>query len=103
MVPPVLNKISRTFTQTVANGAARAMMYGAGLEHDDMSKAQIGISAMAYDGNPCNSHLDALARKVKEGCKLEGLVGLQHATIGVSGGSYLTMWSDTVFPLIYSG
>jgi hypothetical protein len=51
---PVLNKISRTFTQDVANGAARSMMYGAGIAHEDMDKAQVGISAMAYDGNPCN-------------------------------------------------
>lgn len=81
----MLNKHSRTFTQMVENGGARAMLYGAGLTDEDMDKPQIGISAMAYDGNPCNSHLDALARKVKEGCALEGLVGLQHATVGVSG------------------
>ncbi|ORY75929.1 dihydroxy-acid dehydratase [Leucosporidium creatinivorum] len=83
---PVLNKYSRLLTQNVAMGGARAMLYASGMKHEDMSKPQIGISAVWWEGNPCNNHLDDLAKKVKEGCELEGLVGLQHATVGVSDG-----------------
>lgn len=36
--------------------------------------------------NPCNNHLNDLAKVVAEGCAAEGLVGLRHATVGVSDG-----------------
>ncbi|KAI5480878.1 dihydroxy-acid dehydratase [Pseudohyphozyma bogoriensis] len=82
----VLNKYSRVFTQTVANGGAKAMLYAAGITEAQMDLPQIGISSVAFDGNPCNQHLGNLAQKIKEGCELEGLVGMQHATVGVSDG-----------------
>lgn len=62
------------------------MLYAAGLTDAQLGQPQIGISSMGFDGNPCNSHLDALAKHVQDGCALEGLVGLKHSTVGVSDG-----------------
>ena len=62
------------------------MLYGVGLMDSDMTKAQVGISSVWYEGNPCNMHLNELAAKVKEGVEAAGLVGLRFNTIGVSDG-----------------
>ncbi|KFH65840.1 dihydroxy-acid dehydratase [Podila verticillata NRRL 6337] len=62
------------------------MLYATGLKEDDMSKAQVGISSVWYEGNPCNMHLNDLAARVKEGVENAGLVGYRFNTIGVSDG-----------------
>lgn len=87
-----LNKISCQLTQDKARGGAQAMLYATGLTEEDMNKPQIGISPIWWEGNPCNYHLLDLAKKVKEGCKEEGLVGLIFNTIGVS--DAITMGTD---------
>ncbi len=81
-----LNEISRHITQPKAQGASQAMLYATGLSEEDMSKAQVGISSVWYEGNPCNMHLLDLAAKVKEGVEAAGLVGYRFNTIGVSDG-----------------
>ncbi|GAA4449071.1 dihydroxy-acid dehydratase [Nibrella saemangeumensis] len=81
-----LNRYSSTLTQEVSNPAAQAMLYGIGLNEDDMAKPQIGIASAGYDGNPCNIHLNGLAAYVKKGINDTGLVGLVFNTIGVSDG-----------------
>jgi dihydroxy-acid dehydratase len=62
------------------------MLYGTGLTHADLQKAQVGICSMWYEGNTCNMHLDRLAAHVKDGVQAAGLVGLRFNTIGVSDG-----------------
>ncbi|MGL4649832.1 MAG: dihydroxy-acid dehydratase, partial [Caldilineaceae bacterium] len=62
------------------------MLYGVGLNDDDMSKPQVGIASMGWEGNTCNMHLNDLAREVKVGTAEAGLVGLIFHTIGVSDG-----------------
>ena len=62
------------------------MLYGTGLSEEDMSKAQVGIGSVWYEGNTCNMHLDRLAAEVKVGVKEAGLVGMRFNTIGVSDG-----------------
>ncbi len=62
------------------------MLYGTGLQPDDMSKPQVGIASVWFEGNPCNMHLLSLAEKAKEGAAAAGLVGLRFNTIGVSDG-----------------
>ncbi|KAI6104042.1 dihydroxy-acid and 6-phosphogluconate dehydratase [Pisolithus croceorrhizus] len=57
-----------------------------------LTQDKIGISPIWWEGNPCNYHLLDLAKKVKEGCKEEGLVGLIFNTIGVS--DAITMGTD---------
>jgi len=81
-----LNKYSAKITQPKSQGASQAMLYGTGLTPADMSKAQIGIASVWYEGNTCNMHLLALAEKIKAGVQAAGLVGLRFNTIGVSDG-----------------
>ena len=42
---------------------------------EDMNKAQVGISSVWWEGNPCNMHLMDLALRVKEGVLAEDMVG----------------------------
>ncbi|SGY15377.1 BQ5605_C013g07351 [Microbotryum silenes-dioicae] len=67
-------------------GIPSAMLYATGMTESQMALPQIGISSIWFQGNPCNDHLRALGDKVQKGCELEGLVGLQHSTVGVSDG-----------------
>src|SRR5260370_4539812 len=83
---PVLNKYSSRITQPRSQGASQAMLYATGLNEADMNKAQVGISSVWYEGNPCNMHLNKLAEKAKEGVQESGLVGMRFNTIGVSDG-----------------
>ncbi|MEM6550907.1 MAG: dihydroxy-acid dehydratase [Planctomycetota bacterium] len=81
---PVLNRISQRVTQPRSQGASQAMLYATGLTRDDMDKAQVGIAACWYDGNPCNMHLGDLADHVKTGVKRADLIPMRFNTIGVS-------------------
>jgi dihydroxy-acid dehydratase len=81
-----LNRYSRVITQPESQGASQAMLYATGLKEDDMAKAQVGISSMWFEGNPCNMHLLDLAAKAKEGVEAAGLLGMRFNTIGVSDG-----------------
>lgn len=81
-----LNKYSKTITQDQTQPAAQAMLYGIGLTEEDLKKAQVGIVSMGYQGNPCNMHLNDLAKEVKKGVWNADLVGLIFNTIGVSDG-----------------
>jgi len=81
-----LNRYSARVTEPKAQGASQAMLYATGMTEQDMTKAQVGIASVWYDGNPCNMHLLSLADKVKEGVEAAGLVGMRFNTIGVSDG-----------------
>ncbi|KAJ5083888.1 dihydroxy-acid dehydratase [Penicillium alfredii] len=80
----VLNKVSRNITQPISQGASQAMLYAVGLQEEDMNKAQVGISSVWFNGNPCNMHLLDLNNKVREGVQDSGMVGFQFNTVGVS-------------------
>ncbi|EEP81365.1 dihydroxy-acid dehydratase [Uncinocarpus reesii 1704] len=81
-----LNEVSSHITQPISQGASQAMLYATGLSTEDMSKAQVGISSVWYNGNPCNMHLLDLSNVVREGVQKAGLIGYQFNTIGVSDG-----------------
>jgi len=81
-----LNKFSSVLTQDVSKGAAQAMLYAVGLNKNDMSKPQIGISSMWFEGNPCNIHLDNLSHLVKNSIQKNQMIGMRFNTIGVSDG-----------------
>ncbi|MGF1555515.1 dihydroxy-acid dehydratase [Paucihalobacter sp.] len=81
-----LNKYSKTVTQDPTQPAAQAMLHAIGLSKEDFYKPIIGIASTGYEGNPCNMHLNDLAKLVKEGTKNEDIVGLIFNTIGVSDG-----------------
>ena len=84
-----INPYSSRITGVKSQGASQAMLYGAGLTDDDMQKAQVGISSVWYEGNPCNMHLNDLAGMVKEGVKSAGLVGPALFGVCIFGGSTL--------------
>lgn len=81
-----LNKFSKQITQDSSQPAAQAMLHAIGLTKRDLQKPFIGIASTGYEGNPCNMHLNALAKKVKLGTEKANLVGLIFNTIGVSDG-----------------
>ncbi|KAH8652209.1 dihydroxy-acid dehydratase [Xylariales sp. PMI_506] len=81
-----LNKVSRSITQPKSQGASQAMLYATGLKEDDMNKAQVGISSVWFEGNPCNMHLMDLSVIVKESVRKAGLIPYRFNTIGVSDG-----------------
>jgi dihydroxy-acid dehydratase len=81
-----LNRYSSIITQEETNPAAQAMLHAIGLTDEDFTKAQVGIVSTGYEGNPCNMHLNDLAKLVKEGTAQSDLIGLIFHTIGVSDG-----------------
>ncbi len=87
-----LNKYSSVITQPKSQGASQAMLYATGLREEDMSKAQVGIASVWFEGNPCNMHLLLLSEKVKEGVRAAGMVPMRFNTIGVSDG--ISMGTD---------
>ena len=81
------DEIKSLLTQTKSQGASQAMLYATGLKPEDMSKAQVGICPVWFEGNPCNMHLLSLSETVKKGVTDTGkLVGYRFNTIGVSDG-----------------
>lgn len=62
------------------------MLYATGLTDEDLKKAQVGISSVWYEGNPCNMHLLDLSALVKKSVAEAGLVPYRFNTIGVSDG-----------------
>ncbi|NOZ11701.1 MAG: dihydroxy-acid dehydratase [Gammaproteobacteria bacterium] len=81
-----LNRISSRITEPKSQGASQAMLYGTGLTEEDMTKAEVGIASMWWEGNTCNMHLNDLAAQVKQGVQQAGLVGMRFNTVGVSDG-----------------
>eukprot|EP00752_Nemacystus_decipiens_P003502 g3231.t1 len=82
----IMNRFSRNLTQKKSQGASQAMLYATGLTTEDMNKAQVGVSSVWFEGNPCNMHLLDLAKEAKDGVVEEGMVGYRFNTIGVSDG-----------------
>ena len=87
-----LNKYSAQITQKKSQGASQAMLYATGLSREDMTKAQVGIASMWYEGNSCNMHLNDLAAEVSKGVRRSDLVSMRFNTIGVSDG--ISMGTD---------
>ena len=81
-----INKYSKQITQNESQPASQAMLYALGIKEDDLKKAQVGIVSTGFQGNPCNMHLNDLARSVKKGVDALDLWGIIFHTIGVSDG-----------------
>jgi dihydroxy-acid dehydratase len=65
-----INRFSSRVTEPKSQGASQAMLRATGLGTEDLKLAQVGISSMWWEGNPCNMHL----------------LDLSNDTIGVSDG-----------------
>ncbi|PWY75159.1 dihydroxy-acid dehydratase [Aspergillus heteromorphus CBS 117.55] len=81
-----LNKVSSKITQPKSQGASQAMLYATGLTEKDMSKPQVGISSVWFEGNPCNMHLMDLSALVRDSVSKAGLVPMRFNSIGASDG-----------------
>jgi len=82
----IMNRYSRILTEPKSQGASQAMLYATGLTEEDMTKPQVGICSVWYEGNPCNMHLLELSEHVKKGVLANDLVGFRFNTVGVSDG-----------------
>ncbi len=60
------------------------MLHAIGLSRDDLKKPQVGIVSAGWEGNPCNMHLNAIARDIKMSVQAQDLIGLIFHTAGVS-------------------
>lgn len=81
-----INKFSQAVTQDDTQPAAQAMLHAIGLTDEDFKNPMVGIASTGYEGNPCNMHLNDLAKLVKKGTIEENVTGLIFNTIGVSDG-----------------
>jgi len=81
-----LNKYSKQVTQDDTQPAAQAMLHAIGLTEEDFKKPLVGIASTGYEGNPCNMHLNDLAKLAKQGTTETDVIGLIFNTIGVSDG-----------------
>lgn len=81
-----LNKYSQQVTQDPSQPAAKAMLHAIGLDDTDLQNPLVGVVSTGYEGNPCNMHLNDLAKEVKQGVQTHDAVGLIFNTIGVSDG-----------------
>ena len=81
-----LNKFSKRVTQDDTQPAAKAMLHAIGLTKEDFKKPFVGVASTGYEGNPCNMHLNDLAKNVKSGIIKNNGVGLIFNSIGVSDG-----------------
>ncbi|KAB2600468.1 dihydroxy-acid dehydratase [Pyrus ussuriensis x Pyrus communis] len=79
-----LNRYSSRITEPKSQCGSRGILHGVGLSKEDLSKPQIGISSVWYEGNACNMHLLGLSEAVKEGVREAGMVGFRFNTVGVS-------------------
>ena len=85
-----MNKNYKKYSYSVTNDssqpAAQAMLHAVGLTRKELDQPFIGIASTGYEGNPCNMHLNDLAKDIKLSIKKENLTPLIFNTIGVSDG-----------------
>ena len=77
-----LNKYSKTLTQDPGQPVSQAQLYATGLSQEDMQKGQVGIVSTGFEGNPCNMHLNILARILR--CILQGRTGSRSRRVDLS-------------------
>ena len=80
------NSRSRMITEGDVRAPNRAMLRAVGLTDDDFNKPLVGVASTWSEITPCNSHINRLAEKVKEGVRVAGGVPQIFGTITVSDG-----------------
>src|SRR5579871_3033811 len=81
-----LRERSRVIVDGPSRAPARAYFYAIGLTDADLAKPLVGIANTWIEAMPCNSHLRALAEKVKDGVRAAGGTPLEFNTIAISDG-----------------
>src|SRR6266700_3953112 len=81
-----LNARSRVITEGDIRAPNRSMLRAVGLTDEDFEKPLIGVASTWAEITPCNSHINRLAEKVREGVRVGGGVPQIFGTITVSDG-----------------
>lgn len=87
------NKYSAEITQPKIRGNAQAMLHALDLDAP-LSEPHIGIGAVWYESNPCNSKLNELSRRIKDSVMENDMLGFQFNTVGISDG--ITMGTESM-------
>lgn len=87
-----LNSRSSMITEGVNRSPNRSMLRAVGMTDEDFDKPLIGIASTWAEITPCNSHINRLAEKVKEGVRESGGMPQIFGTITVSDG--ISMGTD---------
>src|SRR3954468_15048066 len=77
---------SRALTHGPQRAAARAYLKGIGYSDEDLAKPIIGVANTWIETMPCNFHLRALAKHVKDGIRAAGATPMELNTIAISDG-----------------
>lgn len=80
------NSRSKMITEGDIRAPNRSMLRAVGLTDEDFNKPLIGIASTWSEITPCNSHINRLAEKVREGVRVGGGVPQIFGTITVSDG-----------------
>ncbi len=81
-----LNRHSRAMTQGLERTANRALLRGAGLTDEDLSKPIVGVASAWGDISPCNMHLNQIADISREELRSLGAVPAGFNTFLVTDG-----------------
>jgi len=77
---------SKKVTQDPSQPAAQAMLLATGLTREELLLPQVGIASCGWEGNPCNMHLNGIAKDLKAPLRAQDLIPMVFHTIGVSDG-----------------
>jgi dihydroxy-acid dehydratase len=77
---------SRALTDGPQRAAARAYLKGIGFSDEDLAKPIIGVANTWIETMPCNFHLRALAKHVKDGIRAAGATPMELNTVAISDG-----------------
>jgi dihydroxy-acid dehydratase len=77
---------SRALTDGPQRAAARAYLKGINYSDEDLAKPIIGVANTWIETMPCNLHLRALAKHVKDGIRAAGGTPMELNTIAISDG-----------------
>src|ERR1700759_1218563 len=77
---------SRALTEGPERAAARAYLKGIGYDDEALAKPIIGVANTWIETMPCNFHLRALAKHVKDGIRAAGGTPMEFNTIAISDG-----------------
>ena len=84
--PKALNSRSKMITEGDVRAPNRSMLRAVGLTDEDFEKPLIGVASTWSEITPCNSHINRLAERVREGVRVGGGVPQIFGTITVSDG-----------------
>jgi dihydroxy-acid dehydratase len=77
---------SRALTEGPERAPARSYFNAIGFDADALSKPIIGVASTWIETMPCNYHLRALAKQVKDGIRAAGGTPMEFNTIAISDG-----------------